>query len=33
MIDEKLRFTLIDNYCVNKEAIYENSSEEKIKGR
>jgi len=27
---EELRFTLIDNYCVNKEVIYENSSEENI---
>jgi|GEM_PF-861558 hypothetical protein len=27
---EELRFTLIHNYCVNKEVIYENSSEENI---
>ena len=33
MIGEELRFTLIDNYHVNKEVIYENGSEEKIKSR
>jgi len=33
MIGEELRFTLIDNYCINKEAIYENSSEENITSR
>ena len=33
MIGEELRFTLIDNYCVNKEVIYESSSEENIKSR
>lgn len=33
MIGEELRFTLIDNYRINKEVIYENSSEEKIKSR
>jgi hypothetical protein len=30
MIGEELRFTLIDNYHVNKEVIYENSIEENI---
>ena len=33
MIGEGLRFTLIDNDCVNKEVVYENSSEEKITSR
>ena len=33
MIGEELRFTLIDNYCVNKEVIYENNSEENITSR
>lgn len=33
MIGEELRFTLIDNYCANKEVIYENSSEENITSR
>ena len=30
MIGEELRFTLIENYRVNKEVINENSSEENI---
>jgi len=33
MIGEELRFTLIDTYRVNKEVIYENSSEENITSR
>jgi|MudIll2142460700_1097286.scaffolds.fasta_scaffold377925_2 hypothetical protein len=35
MIGEEVRFTLIDNYnyCVNKEVIYENSSEENLTSR
>jgi len=33
MVGEELRFTLIDIYRVNKEVIYENSSEENITSR
>jgi hypothetical protein len=33
MIGEEVRFTLIENYRVNKEVIYENSSEENITSR
>ena len=33
MIGEELRFTLIDNYRINKEVIYENNSEENITSR
>ena len=33
MIGEEVRFTLIDNYRVNKKVIYENSSEENITSR
>jgi len=33
MIGEELRFTLIENYRVNKEVINENSSEENITSR
>ena len=33
MFDEEVRFTLIDNYRVDKEVIYENSSEENITSR
>ena len=33
MIGEEVKFTLIDNYRVNKEVIYKNSSEENITSR